>query len=165
MNNVYQIIASLSLILLLLVACEDNPCEGINCDNGVCDTVTGICLCTRGYQRDSADICTITWTSKHVGTYSVTDSCTGSNAGNQSYAASISALSPTELELSRLGNLGQTVTGRHSNSVFFDVDTVFSGGIVLNGSGSWNDTAIVINYIVHDTVNATIDTCAAIFNP
>lgn len=165
MNFNFRYPGSFLLGLFLLVSCESDPCEGINCDNGVCDTVTGLCICSRGYQRDTTDICNQTWTEKFVGNYAVEDSCTGTNAGTSFYPSSVTALSASSLELSVLGNLTQAVTGKLNNSSIFVVDSVFSGGFVLTGSGSLLDSTIVLNYILSDTMTGVVDTCTAIFTP
>lgn len=165
MNFYLRYLGSFLLGILLLVACETDPCEGINCENGVCDTVTGLCICSRGYQRDTADICTQPWTQKFVGNFTVEDSCTGMNAGTSFYTCSITALSASSLELSTLGNLTEAVTGKLNNSSIFVVDSVFSGGLVLTGNGSLLDSTIVLNYILSDTITGVIDTCSAVFTP
>ena len=166
MKSIYQFSCLLLMCFLLLAACDSDPCEGVNCDNGVCDTVTGLCLCSRGYLRDSSDICNQTWTEKFVGNYNVSDSCTGSNAGMYSYPVSVSALSATVIEFDQLGsNITQAFAGRFNNSSIFVVDTTLTANLILKGSGSFVDSTIVLNYILSDTINGIADSCSAVFMP
>ncbi len=164
MKKELQYILFIFISLLFLISCDEDPCEGINCDKGVCDSVTGFCICSDGYQRDSSDICTIMWSTKFAGSYTVTDSCTGTNPGTTIYPVTITTSSPTTFDLSTIGSLGQSIKGTHTNSTSFEIDSIFAGGTILTGTGMLLDTTFVINYILNDTVSGNIDTCTASFS-
>ena len=163
MTKGLKYILIICITVLFLLSCEEDPCEGINCDKGVCDSVTGFCICSDGYQRDSSDICTIMWSTKFSGNYTVTDSCAGTNPGTSIYSVNVISLSPKTLELSTIGSLGQSIKGKHTNSMTFEIDSVFTSGTILTGTGMLIDTSLVINYILNDTVSGNIDTCRALF--
>jgi hypothetical protein len=162
MNSILRLFIPVVFVFLMLMSCEVDPCEGLSCDNGVCDAVSGECICTRGYQTNPDGICTIQWTAKFSGTYAVSDSCTGPNAGTSTYNATISAVDEANLTLSNLGNRGRNVSATHTNSINFEIDWT-SNDTVYTGTGVLVDTFIRINYMVNDTTNHRIDTCTAIY--
>ncbi len=164
MNTILRLTFSVVFIIFIMVACDPNPCDGINCDNGVCDTVTGACLCSGGYEQDTSGICTVQWTTKMAGNYSVSDSCTGTNPGTTTYSVNVTSTSPKTIDLSTLGSLGKPIEGTHTNSSRFVIDTIFTGGTILTGTGSLVDTTFIINYVVNDTIGGSIDTCMATFS-
>lgn len=161
MNSILRFFVPFAFFLILM-SCEVDPCEGVSCDNGVCDPVSGDCICSRGYQTDSDGICTIQWTTKFIGTYAVSDSCTGPNVGTTTYNAAISAVDEINLSLSNFGNTGRAVPAMHTNSVNFEIDWT-SNDTVFSGTGVLVDTFVRINYMVNDTTNHRIDTCTAIY--
>ncbi|MDC0230829.1 hypothetical protein OAK19_02595 [Aureispira] len=163
MKNILPLPFSTYLLFFILVSCDTNPCDGINCDNGVCDTVTGTCLCIGGYEQDTSGICTVQWTTKMAGNYAVSDSCTGSNPGTINYSVNVTSISPKTIDFSTLGTLGKPIMGAHNSSTAFVIDTTFSNGTILTGSGLLINTTFVLNYIVNDTIGGSIDTCMATF--
>lgn len=153
------------MAIVLLISCDEKICDGINCNNGVCDSVSGECLCVNGWQRDGAGKCSIMWTTKYVGTYSVSDTCTGTNAGLMTYAVTISAGvdSSKTLNISNFGNTSLTVKAEHTNSTDLVIDETL-GSKIITGTGAVVDSLLVINYILNDTVAGSIDTCMATYN-
>lgn len=153
----------LGFLFLTLISCETDPCKNVSCDNGVCDSVSGKCICSRGYQADDNGICTIEWSTKFAHNYTVSDSCTGPNAGQMNYLSTITALDPENLHLSKLGNANRPIPAKHTNSTSFEIN-FSSNDTVFSGSGSLIDTTLIINYYINDTTNQRIDTCMATFN-
>ncbi|MCH2022333.1 MAG: hypothetical protein MK207_07590 [Saprospiraceae bacterium] len=164
MKKVLQLPFSTFLLFFLLVSCDPNPCDGINCDNGVCDTVTGTCLCIGGYEQDTSGLCTIQWTTKMAGNYTVSDSCTGTHSGSTNYPVTLTPTSPKTIDFSTLGSLGTPIMATHNTSSTFIIDTTFTNGTILTGTGSLIDTNLIVNYIVNDTIGGSIDTCLATFS-
>lgn len=162
MNFILRFFVPIAFVFCLLISCEVDPCEGLSCDNGVCDAVSGDCICTRGYQTNSDGICTIQWTTKFSGMYAVSDSCTGPNVGTTTYNAAIVAVDEVNLSLSNLGNTGQSVPATHTNSVNFEINWA-SNDTLFSGTGVLIDTFVRISYMVNDTTNHRIDTCTAIY--
>lgn len=155
----FYTIISLSILLLNLTACTEDLCEGLNCENGVCEPIVGKCICIDGYQTDSSGICTVQWSDKFIGIYNAFDSCTGTNPGSQNYQNSLIALSSTQLSIDSIRHLNSPILARLYNSTSFSIDTIFSPGTIISGNGIYTDSNIVINYIVNDTINNLIDTC------
>ncbi|MEO0469708.1 MAG: calcium-binding EGF-like domain-containing protein [Bacteroidota bacterium] len=56
------------LCLFLFAACEERPCEEVNCVNGSCDEVTGECVCQEGFE---GSLCETSIRQKFLGTYDV----------------------------------------------------------------------------------------------
>jgi len=162
MNFILRLFIPISFALFMLISCEVDPCERLSCDNGVCDAVSGECICTRGYQTNPDGICTILWTTKFSGTYAVSDSCTGPNTGTTNYSATITAVDEANLSLSNFGNTGRVVPATHTNSINFEIDYK-SNDTVFSGTGVLVDTFVRINYMINDTTNQRIDTCTAIY--
>lgn len=162
MNFILRLFIPIVFVCLMLLSCEADPCEGLSCDNGVCDAVSGECICTRGYQTNLDGICTIQWTTKFSGNYAVSDSCTGPNAGTTTYNATISAVDEANLTLSNFGNTGRAVPATHTNSVNFEIDWT-SNDTIFSGTGVLADTLVRISYMINDTSNQRIDTCTAIY--
>lgn len=162
MNFILRLFVPVVFVCLLLISCEADPCDGLSCDNGVCDAVSGNCICTRGYQTDPEGICTIQWTTKFGGSYAVSDSCTGPNAGTTTYNASIVAVDAENLSLSNFGNMGRSIPAQHTNSINFEID-YSSNDTVFSGTGVLVDTFVRISYMINDTTNHRIDTCTAIY--
>lgn len=149
---------------LLLAACETDPCENLNCDQGVCDAISGECLCSRGYRTNDEGICTLTWTELYAATYSVYDTCKGPNAGSQTYNSTLVAIQPDQLRWDNYGNTGRSLVLLQPtfSTVTINIernDTLFIG------SGNWQetDTSLTLNYRIADTTNQRIDTCFATF--
>lgn len=165
MSSIARAIALFSVITISLLSCNQDPCNGKNCDNGVCDAVSGDCICIDGYQFGADNLCTVEWTTKFVKSYTVTDSCIGMNPGSTTYPVVITSTSPTTLSLDNLGNKGLAMTATHTNSTNFTINETLSNGKVVVGTGSLlNDTIFTINYIYGDTTQASqIDTCTASF--
>ncbi len=149
---------------LLLTACETDPCEGLNCDKGVCDAISGECLCTSGYRTDDQGICTLTWTDQYAATYSVYDSCKGPNAGVQTYNSTLTATAPDELRWENYGNTGRSLTLLHPTSTTVAIDRQ-SNDTLFIGTGNWqaSDSSLILQYNINDTTNQRIDTCFATF--
>lgn len=163
MSNIVRFFMSTVFIFVVLISCETDPCEGVSCDNGVCDAISGECICSRGYQTDLNGICTVTWTTKMIGSYTVSDSCIGPNAGTTTYNSTIAAVDEANLTLSNLGNTGRTVPATHTNFTNFEIDWK-SNDTIFSGTGTWVvDTLIQIEYMINDTTNQRIDTCLATY--
>lgn len=162
MNFILRLFAPVAFIVFMLISCEVDPCESVSCDNGVCDAVSGDCICTRGYQTNLDGICTIQWTTKFNSNYTVSDSCTGPNAGSSTYNAAITAVDEANLSLSNFGNTGRSVPATHTNSINFEIDWT-SNDTVFSGTGVLVDTFVRVNYMINDTTNQRIDTCMAIY--
>jgi len=151
----------------LLFACDEDPCQGKSCDNGICDTVSGDCLCSKGYQTDADGICTVMWTTKFVKSYTASDSCYGANTGLLSYPLTISSTNAYTLSLDNLNNRGQAITAVHTSSTTFAISKSFANGEVCIGTGSLSpiDSMVRIEYIIGDTTMvSSLDTCFAILN-
>lgn len=161
MNLILRLFTSM-VFFLLIISCEEDPCESVSCANGVCDVVSGTCICSNGYQGDADGICTIKWSTKFDAAYTVSDSCTGPNAGTTIYNASIVAVDETNLSLLNFGNTGRVVPAAHTNFVNFEINWT-SNDTVFSGTGSLIDTLVRINYMINDTTNQRIDTCTAIY--
>ena len=155
----FYTIIFLSILILNFSGCTEDLCEGLNCENGVCEPIVGKCICIDGYQTDSSGICTVQWSAKFIGIYNAFDSCTGTNSGSQSYQNSLTALSSKQLSIDSMKHLNSPILARLYNSTSFSIDTIFSPGTVITGNGIYTDSNIVINYIVNDTINNLIDTC------
>lgn len=154
-------------LFALLLACDEDPCQGKACDNGVCDTISGDCICSKGYQIDPAGICTVMWTTKFAKTYAVNDSCIGPNAGINTYPLTISSTNAYTLSLDNLNNKGEAVTAVHTSSTTFTFGEILPTGGVCYGSGALSavDSTVRIDYIIGDTtVSNGSDTCFAILN-
>jgi len=162
MNFILRLFVPISFVFFMLISCEVDPCEGLSCDNGVCDAISGDCICIGGYQTDSDGICTVKWTTKFNGSYAVSDSCTGPNAGTTTYNAAIIAVDAANLSLSNFGNTGRTVPAAHLNSMNFEINWA-SNDTVFSGTGILVDTLVRISYMINDTTNQRIDTCTAIY--
>lgn len=150
--------------LLFLTACETDPCENLNCDNGVCDAISGECLCSRGYRTNEDGICTLTWTDQYAATYSVYDSCKGPNAGIQTYNSNLVATAPDALRWDNYGNTGRSLLLVHPTSSTIAID-IQSNDTLFTGAGNWQatDTSLTLEYQIADTTNQRIDTCFATF--
>ncbi|MEM6345001.1 MAG: hypothetical protein AAF927_14010 [Bacteroidota bacterium] len=69
------------LLLFSLTACPSSPCEGVNCANGSCDEITGLCNCEEGFE--GAD-CSTSTRQKYLGTYQVSyDGCFTTSPNHQ----------------------------------------------------------------------------------
>lgn len=152
----------LTFLILFFASCTTNLCDGVSCDNGVCDAVSGNCICISGYQTDNSGVCTVKWTTKFSAAYSVSDTCTGPNAGLTTYSSTITAIDEQNLSLSNFGNIGRSINAKHKTSTTFEINTR-SNDTIFSGSGSLIDTTLVINYMINDTTNQRIDTCMATF--
>lgn len=152
----------LTFLILFFSSCTTDPCDGVSCDNGVCDAVSGKCICTRGYQTDNSGVCTIKWTTKFAANYTVSDTCTGPNAGLTTYNSTITAIDEQNLSISNFGNIGRSMTAKHKTSTTFEINTT-SNDTIFSGNGSLLDTILTINYMINDTTNQRIDTCMATF--
>lgn len=160
MNKILHSIFLFFFMITLFTACGDDVCKNKSCDNGVCDTISGNCLCSAGYQSDADGICTVEWANKFVGTFNVWDSCIGSHAGIVNYNLAITATSPQLLSLDNLANKGFPVTAKHSNSINFSFNETVSNGLIFQGTGKMIDSSIVIKYILNDSINNNgSDTC------
>ncbi|BDS14294.1 hypothetical protein [Aureispira anguillae] len=164
MNHILRLCTTLVFFFFVFTSCETDPCENISCDKGVCDAVSGKCICSRGYQADDNGICTILWTAKFANSYAVSDSCTGPNAGTHHYNSTITAIDAENLSLSNFGNTGRSIPAKHTNSTSFEIN-LSSHDTIFSGTGSLVDTTLIVNYMIHDTTNHRIDTCTATFNP
>ena len=149
---------------LLLIACETDPCENINCDQGVCDAISGECLCSRGYRTNDEGICTLTWTEKYAATYSVYDSCKGPNAGVQTYNSNLVIIDPTQLRWENYNNTGRNLVLTQPTFSTVEIN-IQSNDTLFSGSGNWQeaDTSLTLEYRIADTTNQRIDTCFAKF--
>lgn len=154
--------AWLTFLILFFTSCTTDPCDGVACDNGVCDAVSGKCICSRGYQIDNSGVCTVMWTTKFAANYNVSDTCTGSNAGLTVYNSTITAIDAQNLSISNFGNTGRSIAIEQNTSATFEIDLTSNDTIFL-GSGSLVDTILVINYTINDTTNQRIDACTATF--
>lgn len=149
---------------LFLTACQTDPCKNINCDKGVCDAVSGKCLCVRGYRTNNEGICTLTWTEQYAATYSVYDSCKGPNAGVQTYNSKLVAVAPNKLRWDNYGNTGRSLSIVQPTFSTVSID-IQSNDTLFTGSGNWkkSDTSLTLEYKIADTTNQRIDTCFATF--
>lgn len=150
----------LACLLLGLSACEEDPCNGKNCENGVCDTVSGDCLCSRGYQIDSSGICTVPWSNNFLGTYNVEDSCVGQPA--VFYTTTITAAGADKIGIANFGNLGRTITVDHVTSMTLEIDHSVPD-TTITGTGEVLNNVLIFEYFVNDLVNQKIDTCIAFY--
>lgn len=165
MNNVFRSITTIFMAIVLLISCDDKICDGVNCNNGVCDSVSGECVCVNGWQRDAAGKCSTMWTTKYVGVYAVSDTCTGTNTGLMTYAVTVTAGTDSSktLNFSNFGNTSLTVKANHTNSTNLAISEIL-GSKIITGTGSIVDSLLVINYILNDTIAGSIDTCTATYN-
>ena len=56
------------LCLFTFIACEERPCEEVNCVNGTCNEVSGACDCLEGFE---GELCETSIRQKFLGTYDV----------------------------------------------------------------------------------------------
>jgi hypothetical protein len=145
---------------LLFTACESDPCEGLNCEQGVCDATSGECLCSRGYRTDDEGICTLTWSDFYAVTYSVYDSCKGPNAGVQTYTSNLTAAAPDQLLWENYRNTGRSLLLTQPTFSTVTVD-IQSNDTLWTGTGTWQelDNSLALEYLLNDTTNQRIDTC------
>ena len=152
----------LSFCFVLLMSCETDPCENRDCAFGVCNEVSGDCICLRGYQWDEEQRCTVPWTNTYAGSYEVYDSCVGANAGVQTYNSQLVAQDTTTLLWTNFGNRGQSLPVQHSTSTILFVDWARNDTIITGNSLIINEV-LSINYILRDTTNQRNDTCYTVF--
>ncbi len=139
-------------------ACTKDECKDVVCNNGgFC--VSGTCSCPTGYEGPSCDTKSNT---KFVGTYSVTETCGGTNS--TPYQVTITAgTGPTDLLISNLGNYNCTQGG----TILFN--GLASGASVtindnkcntqMNATGTIANDVITVSYTA--TYGTTTDNCTA----
>ena len=67
MSRIYFISFTVSILALLLAACQETPCEGVNCQNGgTCIELSGQCECLPGYE---GALCDTVSRQKYLGQY------------------------------------------------------------------------------------------------
>jgi hypothetical protein len=170
-TKMFRFFSIVSVVIAVAISCEESPCTSLNCnasnaETGICNEVSGTCICIDGWQTGSNGICAVEWTEKFVGLYSVSDTCYGSSPDTTIvYPVTIVSTSPETLTFSNLGNKNQLVKATHTNSTTFTVSDTISNGIILRGTGVLVDTTLVLSYILNDSINGNgLDTCVATFN-
>lgn len=140
----------LVLASLLISSCKPkDPCEDVDCVNGVCES--GNCLCETGYE---GIFCETEQRLAFVGDYDVSESC---DLGDFSYMVSVNADSEvgTELTIHNIGDFDFDVTATvDGTSISIDDQTV--NGATVNGTGTLANGVITVDYTLTTTGGQTL---------
>ena len=161
MKSLLKSLASVFVFAIMWTSCDVDPCKDVVCgDEGVCNE--GICVCNLGYEKDSAGLCNVMWSSKFVGTYNIQDSCYGIS-GNQTYLYQSVAtqVDAQTIAVSNFAGFNNSVNVEVTSSFDLSLNNVVdAGNRTFNGTGYINGDDITLNYVVTYSDNTT-DTCVA----
>lgn len=139
-------------------SCNTDECEDINCMNGgTC--ISGTCSCPTGYEGET---CETRSNAKFVGTYTVTETCGGTNS--TPYQVIITAgTNPTDVLISNLGNYNCTVGGTITFNGLVNQSTITVNdskcNAQMNATGNYANGVITMSYTA--TFATTTDNCTA----
>jgi EGF-like domain len=143
---------------MLFNGCTD-LCKDVDCGaNGTCDTETGTCVCTSGYEGTN---CETRMTTKFVGNFNLTEVCT---TGSDAYQCNVveSSGEITTIVFSNLYNSSISVNATvDANGTDFTIASQAFGSATISGSGSINaaGTQITVSYTV--VAGGVSDACSA----
>lgn len=148
--------------IFFLTACTTDPCENRSCGEGVCNEVSGDCLCSLGYQWGADERCTVQWSETFAGSYLVKDSCQGATPGTAIYTSQLTSQDPTTVVWTNFRNSGMGLPITHTSSTALEINWQRNDTVIIGSSSVRNDE-LSIYYIVRDTTNQVNDTCSAVF--
>lgn len=168
-------------LILSLSSCDD--CKDVTCENGGtcnegecectdnyfgdnCEThcvngayAGGSCDCDAGYEGDA---CETMSRDKFVGSYSVSDNCTGSGADTYTVAIATSSGEVTDVLISNFwalftNSVKATISG---NTITIDSQEPDGDGWLVTGNGTYADGSITFTYSI-TSPDAAVDNCSA----
>ena len=166
MKNLFKAFAFTAVLSAAFTACNNDPCKDVVCgDQGACDE--GTCICNRGYEKDTANLCNLMIRSKYLGagngsaTYSIAEVCGGVNSGG--FTMTVTAASDIlDIAVANFGDSGQSVVMMVTGSRTLQVkpgQTI--NGIAVSGDGELDANGqLVIRYTGTDaTTGAQVFSC------
>ena len=161
MKSLLKSLASVFVFAILWTSCDTDPCKDVVCgDEGVCNE--GICVCNLGYEKDSAGLCNTMWSTKFVGTYNISDSCSNPPQ-TYLYQSTATQVDAQTINVSNFGGFQNAINVEVTSSFDLSINNVTdAGNRVINGTGFINGTDITLNYVVTFT-DGTMDTCTAMY--
>lgn len=144
--KISQILLSTFFLSILGVISCKNPCSGVDCGNGECDSENGkaFCICNQGYEGDHCESRSVT---KFLGNFNGSESC---NSGSTTYAVEIAdnPAANDQVTIENLYSSGLTVDA----SVQLDtlrIETQSFGNGSISGNGIFNsDGSISLSFSV-----------------
>jgi len=145
-------------------ACNKDECKDVVCQNGgTCSG--GNCVCTTGYEGNN---CEKKVNAKFVGTWTATESCSGTPSAAYQVTITADPASPTQVLINNLGAYGCTIGGTVTfNGLVNGVQLTINDnkcGYQMNATGTYNtEGTISVSYTVtyNDGSGVVTDNCSA----
>jgi len=145
--------------LTIIVSCT-TPCQNVDCGTeGIC--YEGSCSCNIWYEHDEDGRCTVTWSSKFIGHYSVETTC---DTGTFNHIMIISKLDQRLINLGNFGNFGTATVASLDYAFGFEQNNMLDvQGRFFDVVGVMDSTknTIEFDYTVKHPDGST-ETCSAI---
>ncbi|MCB9192605.1 MAG: hypothetical protein H6602_13160 [Flavobacteriales bacterium] len=145
----YVTVLAIAVSLLIGSCKQKDPCEDIDCANGVCES--GNCLCEPGFE---GILCQTEQRLAFVGVYSVSENC---DQGNFDYSITITVDSENAVELTihNIGDFDFDVIA-NVNGVNLTIADQPGNGANIQGAGSLVNGMLSINYTLTTSGGQTL---------
>ena len=134
-------------------ACNTDKCKDKDCGNGIC-LEDGACECDPGWEYDANGECKVASTDKFVGTWKVTEVCTGDPMQFVYDVAITKGATASDIQISNFfdsfttSKVNATVSG---NVVTIPVQKPANGDLQVSGTGTLNTaTTMTLDYTITD---------------
>ena len=161
MKGLQRISVLLTLTILVVASCKDEPCDAVVCQNdGTC--VDGICECPPGFE---GDLCEDFIRQKIQGNFDVASSCTGDTEVTDTWAIGASASSFNEVLINNFHKPALNVIGTITGTDSIEIKEQFIGGSTsytisgfgnIEGEGQLSIQYTVIRDVPSDTTVCSV---------